>query len=167
MLVLDPIPDKPIYFIKLTFAELHNGQLFKMVISENLQNLKGVNWKFPKIQSVGGKSDPSRKQWPSKDQMVKKVNESQLFQSKDVLVNEGFDQILRANQILWKMEKVERYLSKDNNKYLVSFDPDLSNIWILRAIYGSFEPKVILRDTFTSFEWFWVLRGGWTFEVRV
>ena len=93
MLVLDPIPDKPRYFIKLTFAELHNGQLFKMVISENLQNLKGLNWKFPKIQSVGGKSDPSRKQWPSKDQMVKKVNESQSSQSKDDLVNEGFDQI--------------------------------------------------------------------------
>ena len=101
MLVLDPIPDKPIYFIKLTFAELHNGQLFKMVISENLQNLKGFKLKIPKNPKCWWKSDPSRKQWPSKDQMVKKVNESQSSQSKDDLVNEGFDQLIfRVDQIL-------------------------------------------------------------------
>ena len=93
MLVLDPIPDKPRYFIKLTFAELHNGQLFKMVISEKPPKFEGFKLKFPKIQSVGGNLILRGSNGPRKIRWSKKVNESQWFQSKDTLVNEGFDQI--------------------------------------------------------------------------
>ena len=108
-----------------------------MVISENLQNLKGLNWKIPKIQSVGGNLILRGSNGPRKIRWSMKVNESQSSQSKDELVNEGFDQFdlsswsdlverwIRLKDILRGFPQISGILRSRSFKYLVSFDPDM------------------------------------------